>query len=115
MVVVNMLPDARLQVRQNTLDLPQRVPQVLRDLLGQDMGIREVGRVLETLVTQPEQVEAELVARQDLLVAIWPPAPIRRRFRPRRFAFMTPARAITGDKIVEVRPGHRALLEREVL
>src|SRR5436190_15074231 len=115
MVVVNMLSNACLQIRQNTLDLPKRVPQVLGDLLGQDMRIGEIRGVLEALVAQPEQVEAELVARQDLVVAIWPPASVRRLLGPRRFALMTLAQAVTGDEIVEVGPGHRALLEREVL
>src|SRR2546427_2724932 len=105
MVVVNMsglFPNAGLQICQDTLDLAQRVPQILGDLLGQDVGIGEVGGVLETLVAQPEQVEAELVARQDLLVAIGPPAPLRRLLRPRRLALMTLARAVTRDEIVEV-------------
>src|SRR5947207_12513588 len=79
------------------------------------MGIREIGGVLETLVSQPEQIEAELVARQDLFIAVWPPAPVRRLVGPRRFALMTLAQAVTGDEIVEIDPGQRTLLEREVL
>src|SRR5437867_3436394 len=116
MDVLNMaLPNARLQVRQHALDLAERVPQVLSDLLGQHMRLREVGRVLQTLVAQPEQVEAELIARGDLVIGVGPPASVRRLLRPCRRTFVTSARAIAGDELVEVCPRHRPLLEREVL
>src|SRR5438876_7565372 len=109
------LPNACLEVRQNALDLAERVPQVLGDLLGQDVRVGKVGRVLQTLVAQPEQVEAELIARGDLVIGIGAPAPVRCLLRPCRSTFVTSARAIAGDELVEVCPRHRPLLEREVL
>jgi hypothetical protein len=34
------------------------------------VGVREVGGVFQALVAQPEEVEAELVAGQQLVVAV---------------------------------------------
>jgi hypothetical protein len=42
MSLLEGLANARLQIGQNALDLLQRVTQVFRDLLGKDVGVRQV-------------------------------------------------------------------------
>jgi hypothetical protein len=41
------------------------------------MRIGEAGGVLEAFVAEPEEVEADLVAGDDLLLAVSAPAPLR--------------------------------------
>jgi hypothetical protein len=41
-----------LEIRQYALDLLQRGPEVVGDLLGQRVGLGEVGGVLEALVVE---------------------------------------------------------------
>jgi hypothetical protein len=47
-------------------ELAQSGLQVVGDLLGEHVGRRQVLRVLERLVAEPDQVEAHLVARELL-------------------------------------------------
>ena len=65
---------AKLQVSEHILDLRERGPQIIRDLLRKQVRLGEVGRVFEALVAKPEEIEADLVARRDLIVERFPQA-----------------------------------------
>src|SRR5436309_2639588 len=75
----------------------------------------EVRAVLQTLVPQPEQVEAHLVASDDLIVVKRAPSTLRVRLRPRRLTLLPHAGLVTHDELVEIGAGHALGLEREVL
>lgn len=57
-------------------ELVQRRVQILDDLLGNLAGRGKVVGVLEALVAEPEDVEADLVALDQFVVAERPPAPV---------------------------------------
>ena len=44
--------------------------QVVDDFLGESIGIGKIVRVLETLLSKPEDVEAGIVAIDELVVVI---------------------------------------------
>ena len=64
-----------LQVGQDALDLLQGGAEVVRDLLSEDVGLGQARGVLQALVPEPEQVEADLVAGDDLPVGVGPQRP----------------------------------------
>ena len=68
---------------------------------------------LQALVAQPE--EADLVAADDVVVAVGSPPAVRRLLRPGRRPVVAVAGAIALDDIEEVDPRHPLRLEREVL
>ena len=47
--------------RRDPLELLQRRLQVLRDLLRQHLRLRQVLRILQTLILEPEDVQVQLV------------------------------------------------------
>src|SRR5262245_19393759 len=67
------LPPLR-QVRLDRLELLQRRPRVLHDLRLDHVGVRELLRLLQALVLEPEDVESSLVALDDLVVGERTPA-----------------------------------------
>ena len=52
----------RLQIRRDLGELLQRRLQIFDDLGGDHVGVGQVGGVLQALVLEPEDVQAELVA-----------------------------------------------------
>jgi hypothetical protein len=58
------LPKVHCDLRE----LVQRRLQIFRDLGGDHVGIGEIGRILQTFIFQPEDVQAHLVALQQILV-----------------------------------------------
>ena len=73
---------SRTQVSQNQLELFKRCAQVFDDLGGDEVGVFEVGRVFQTVVLEPEDVQAHLVALEQIFITIRPPAALGVRFRP---------------------------------
>jgi len=74
---------------------------------GEDLGRGERVGVGEALVFDPEEVEAELAALEDLGVGVAPPASVGVVFAPGGLALVRRAGLITGDKLVEVALGER--------
>src|SRR3990167_5885486 len=80
------------------------------------MRVGQLGRVLQALVLEPEDVEAALVAGGKLLVGEDAPAAIGVLLLvPRRLALVPVLRVVAGDELVEVRARHAPRLEGEVL
>ena len=79
------------------------------------MRVRKVIRVFEALVSQPEEVEADFVAAEDLFVGIGTPASLGSFRGPRCLAVVAVFGAVALDEFVEVGAGHPLGLEREVL
>ena len=101
------LPHPLLQVAEDVLDLRQRGPQVVGDLLGEDVWLGEAGGILQALIAEPEQVQADRVAGDDLVIGVRTPAAGRRLPGPRRLAEVALARAVALDELVEVGSGGR--------
>lgn len=59
-----------VQVLGNRLELLQRRAEVLDDFGGDDGGVGEVVGVLQRIVLEPEDVEAGLVAGDQLVVVV---------------------------------------------
>ena len=57
----------RLQVPQHSFDRLQRRPRIVGNLLGEDARVWQVGPILQAPVAQPEQVQPDFVAGQDLV------------------------------------------------
>ena len=93
---------ALLQVGQNLLHLAEGGTQVVGDLAREHVGLGQVGGILQALVAQPDEVQAHLVAADDLVIRIGPPAPLRLLLRPRRLAGMAGTRPVAGHELVEV-------------
>lgn len=82
-------PHPRLQIRQHVLDLLQTRPQLIRDFRGQNMRIRQARRVLQSLITRPEDIQVRLVARDALAVLVFAPAAFGVLFLSRRPSLVT--------------------------
>ncbi len=76
---------------------------------------REVRRVLQALVAEPEEIEADLVACNDLLVAEPPPTPLGLCRAPGRGAAVTSAGLAARGERVQIGSRHAVRLEPEVL
>ena len=76
--------------------------EIIGDVLCQHVGFREVVAVFQRLITQPEQVEAGLIPRRQLLVVVASPPALCSRLGPRGLAFVPIHRVEAGDKLVEV-------------
>jgi hypothetical protein len=68
-----------------------------------DLGIGQAGRVFQALVAQPEDVEAGIVAADDLLVREGAPAAVGVLFRPRGPALAAVVRVVALDEALERR------------
>src|SRR5690606_9475188 len=71
--------------------------------------------VLEALISKPEDVEADLVVGEDLLVRERSPAAVGGLLRPCRLAPVAAVRAVALDELVEIGTAQALRLEREVL
>lgn len=105
--IVNADADVRKALGQGSELLQSRL-EVLDDLGGDDAGGGEVVGVFEALVAEPEDIQAGLVARHQLVV-VEPLEPLG------LLTLTEPTGPITGDEIIEVGPGQRVLLQGEVL
>jgi hypothetical protein len=72
-------------------------------------GSGRFAAVLEGFVAQPEQVEAHLVAGDDLVVVECRPPTIGVLLRPGRLALLALGGLVAGDELVEVGPRHAGL------
>ena len=61
-----MMAGSLLKVPEDAFNLFQGTAEVFREVSRQDMRVRQLGRVFQRLVLQPEDVEAALVSRNDL-------------------------------------------------
>jgi hypothetical protein len=104
-----LLPDQR-----DFAELFQGGFQVLDDLLGENLGIGKVIGVFEVLVSQPENIETGLVAADEILVIVRPPAAFRSRLGPSRFALMAVFWIIILNELVEVFALQRIGFQSEV-
>jgi hypothetical protein len=77
--------------------------------------IGEARRVLQALIAEPKQVQAHLVALQDLVVAEGAPAALGIRFRPGRLALLARPRAERRYELVQVAPNQPPGLRGVVL
>ena len=82
--------------------------EVFGDLGGEDGGGGEVVDVFEAFVAEPEEVEADLVAGDELVVGV----PLE---AVGLLALVAVAGLVGGYEVVEVGPGQGVLLEGEVL
>ena len=87
---------------QHRQHLPKAVKpglQVLDDLLGELVRLRQVVQIDQALVLEPEDVEAGLVPGRQLLVAVAPPAALGRfPLIPRGLAPVAVARVVALDE-----------------
>ncbi|MBA3534348.1 MAG: hypothetical protein H0T73_20700 [Ardenticatenales bacterium] len=104
-----------LQRAGNPLELFQRGLQILHDLPRQHIGIGEVGRVLQRLVAQPEEVEVDLVSGYELVIAVAPPASVGRGLAPGGAALVALPGLVARNELIEVGAAQRVLLQGEVL
>jgi hypothetical protein len=58
---------------RNPSNLLQCCPQIIRDFLRQNVWLGQIVAVLQALVTQPEDVEVQLVPLHQVVVAEAPP------------------------------------------
>ena len=90
------MPASALQVGRDLGELVEGGLQVFGNLGGYDIGVGKTGRVFQTIVLEPEDVQAELVALEELVIVEGPEAvggP----------ALVAVVRVIAGDKIVQIR------------
>lgn len=91
----------------NAPELLHRRPQILHDLRRQHVGVGEVVTVLQDLVLQPEDVQADLVARQQVVIGEGAEA-------LRLLPVVPVLRMVALDKVPQVVEGQRVGLQREV-
>jgi hypothetical protein len=103
------------QIFSNLAELLQRGLQVLDDFHGQHVRAGQVGCVLQALVTQPEDVQVDLVARHQVLVAESSPTTIGLLFRPGGGPLLAVLRLEAGHELIQVFAAEGVLLEGEVL
>jgi hypothetical protein len=84
------------------------------DLSAGLYAVGKIRRVLEALVAEPEDVEAGLVAGDDLVEAIGAPAALRLPLGPGRLALVAVGDVVEFDELVEVGAGEATLLQGEV-
>jgi hypothetical protein len=101
-------PDANelcdlIQTHQNPAEATQPCLEVLDDLLGKLIWLRQVIEVSEALVFEPEDIEARLVARGQLLIGELALATFRVLVRiPSCFALVSVFRIIAIDEVGKV-------------
>ena len=84
-----------LQIDRDLRKLVERGLQVLCDLCRDNVGVGQICRVLQALVLQPENVQADLIAFEQVVVG--------EGAEPVSFlALMAVLRAIAGDKIIQI-------------
>ena len=67
----------RRKLGLDRLELLERGAQVFGDLGSNQIGVGQVGGVFERLVLEPEDVEADLVALEQLVITVGAPAAVR--------------------------------------
>src|ERR1035437_9343864 len=85
------------QARRHVAETGQGRFQVFDDLLGQDVRCREIVEVVETFVLEPKDVQARLVAGDQLLIRVALEA-------IRGLAVVTVLGVVTGNEVVQVFP-----------
>ena len=93
----------------------QHAAQVFRDFGGNHVGLREVVGIEQAVVFQPEQIEADLVAGQQILQLVATPVAIRGLLAPGGLALMDGTGLIEAYELIEVGALQRVGLEGEVL
>ena len=88
--------------------------QILNDIRSEDIGIGEAVQVGQGFVLDPEDVEAGLVALEDLVHGEFAPAAVGIGFRPGFVAVMAVFGVIAADEVLQVDIGHGVLLQGEV-
>ena len=76
--------------------------EVFDDFLGENVGIGEIVGFFQALVAEPEDIEAGLVAVDELVVLVRAPAAVRILFGPRRLALVAVLRVVALNELVEV-------------
>src|SRR5881397_2571914 len=94
--------------------LLQRRPQILDDLGGNDVGRREVVVGFQAFVFEPEDVEAGLIACEDLVELVRAPTAIRVLFGPGGAALVDVPSLVAGNELVEVGALEALRLEGEM-
>jgi len=91
---------------RNRLKLFQHRPQVLRDGPRQFVGFGQVLGIFKALVLEPEDIQIGLVALDQLLVVVSPPATFRVRLAPGGFTVQPGQHAGPGRMIRVAQGGH---------
>jgi hypothetical protein len=100
----------RLQTDKHLPEAVESSFEVFNDLLCQIVRLWQVIEVCEALVFKPEDVEARLVARGQLLVSELAPATFRVLFGiPSCFALLSVLRIVTIDEVSKVLKTERLL------
>ena len=97
-----------LQLRRDLHELVQRRLKIFSDLRCDHIRFWQVCRIFQAVIFQPEDIQAHLVAFNQLIVAEYMKA----------FAFLTLVpvlRFVARDEVIEVGPLQRVRLQREVL
>ena len=68
----------RLQLRRDRTELLHRSLQIVRNLLGQNIRLREVVGVFEAFVLEPEDIEIGLISFFQIVVVVGTPTTLRR-------------------------------------
>jgi hypothetical protein len=105
----------RLQVPEHLLHLLQHAAQIFGDFGGNHVGLREVVGIEQALVFQPEQIEADLVAGQQILQLVDTPAASRGLLAPGGLALVDGTGLVEAHEFIEVGALQRVGLEGEVL
>jgi hypothetical protein len=86
--------------------------EVLDDVIGQEVRVRQIAEVGKTFILDPGNIEAGLVAVDNFLIRKLAPAAFGIALRvPGLFSFFPVGRVITLDKILEVFKLQRRFLE----
>ena len=89
--------------------------QILDDLLGKLVWLGQVVQIHQTLVLEPQDIEAGLVTGRQFLVAVAAPAALGSiPFVPGGLATLAIARVVALDEFRQVLVAHRLLFERVV-
>jgi hypothetical protein len=83
------------------LELLQGGAQVFDDLGGDRVRVREGGGILQAFVAEPEDVQADLVALEQLVVGERAPAAVRVGIGPGRGARVAIGRVVAGDELIQ--------------
>jgi len=88
--------------------------KVFDDLFCQHIRIREIIKVGQTFISDPEDVQTGFVAGNDLFLAKFAPSALGIVFRPGLLSFVSIFRMIAGYEILQIVIGHLVFLFREM-
>jgi hypothetical protein len=103
------------QVFSNQPELLQRRLQIFDDFLRNHIGRRQVVRVSKAFIFEPKNVEARLVSRNQLIIAVSAPTTVGVCLALRRAPLVAVGRVVERHKLIEVFALERVGLKREVL